>query len=148
MTAALTPAQMHVRLLNLLPLDIAANISRHGVGEQVQIAWDNDWRDPEWLAKVALEGTAMGNVRNPAALFMDNLKAAAATGCPVEQTPTPPRELDRAPGWNPPATESQRAHWLDVARAGLVAARTGQQAPSWVPGADVDWSFNREEVEA
>ena len=85
----LTLAQMHVRLMRLLPQDLARNVSPRFVGEQCQIAHDNGWRDPEWLANVALEGTGMGNVTNAAAMFTQQLKEAAATDCPEAATPTP-----------------------------------------------------------
>lgn len=132
-------AAMVARVRRAMPDDLVGKVSPKFLAEHCQIAWDNGWRDPGWLVKGGLAGTQMPNVVNASAMFTAQFRDACAERCPVEQTPTPPRELDRAPGWNPPATESQRAHWLDVARAGLVAARTGQQAPSWVPDADDPW---------
>lgn len=131
--------QMHVRLSAYLPRDLAQSVHPNAVMSALTLAWQHGWRDPEWLANYALEGTGHPSVRDAAGVFLSRLREIAGTDCPRMETPTPPRELDRAPGWNPPATESQRAHWLDVARAGLVAARTGQQAPSWVPDADDPW---------
>ena len=84
-----TPAQMHVRLSRYLPRELAQTVSPNLIGQCCQEAWDNGWRDPEWLANYALEGTGMANVANPAALFTQRLKEAAAMDCPEISTPTP-----------------------------------------------------------
>jgi len=84
-------AQMHVRLARYLPRDLATKVSPAHIDKSLRRAWDNGWRDPEWLATYALEGTGMESVTNAAALFTARLNDACETPCPTENvTPTPP----------------------------------------------------------
>jgi hypothetical protein len=83
-------AQMHVRLSRYLPRELAAVISPAAIDKALAVAWANGWRDPEWIATYALEGTEQGNVRDPAALFMSRLRDAAEMPCPEAVTPEPP----------------------------------------------------------
>lgn len=104
MTDAATPAAMHVRLMRYLPRDLAAGVSPKHVASLVQTAWDNNWRDPEWLARVALQGTGMANVTNAAAMFTAQLRDAANTECPLESTPVPPPVRTADPHYSGPPT--------------------------------------------
>lgn len=87
--------QMHIRLARSLPRDIARSVHPKVVQEAVEVAWANGWRDAEWLATYALEGTAHDSVRDAAAVFVARLKDAASQPCPVDATPTPPRAIPR-----------------------------------------------------
>ena len=130
--------QMYTRLMAYLPRDLAQAVHPKPVNDALTTAWQHGWRDPEWLANVALAGTGHESVRDAAAVFLARLRETVAEQCPTIQTPTPPRELDRAPGWNPPAPPERVAHWAAEARAGLQAAKAGDVAPSWAGDADVD----------
>lgn len=138
MTQAMTPAMMVVRVSRYLPRDLAGKVSPAFIAQCCQTAWDNGWRDPEWLANHALTGTEMPNVTNAAAMFSQRLREASDLPCPEQETPTPPREINRAPGWSPPATAEQRAHWAQVARDGLAAAKRGDVEGPWIGDAEVD----------
>lgn len=133
--------QMHVRLTAYLPRDLAQAVHPKAVNDALIVAWQHGWRDPEWIANYALEGTNHESVRDAASVFIARLREIAAEDCPRIETPTPPRELPRAPGWNPPATAEQRAHWAQIARDGLAAARRGDVEAPWtepIGDADVD----------
>lgn len=121
-----------------MPVAISARLGGERFDQAIAQAHVNGWTDPEALARIAAADTHGLQAGPAAGKILAQLAEAAAKPCPL-LTPTPPRTLDAVNRSNTPATESQRAHWLDVARAGLVAARTGQQAPSWVPGADDPW---------
>ena len=95
MTDSTNPGQMHVRLARFLPRDLAAKVSPRLIAECCKAAWANGWRDAEWLATYALEGTEMPNVTNAAAMFTAQLRDAASQPCPVDATPTPPRAIPR-----------------------------------------------------
>ena len=133
--------QMHVRLSAYLPRDLAQAVHPQAISDALTTAWQHGWRDPEWLANHALQGTNHESVRDAVSVFLTRLREVAATDCPTMATPTPPRELPRTPGWEGRATDAQRAHWLQVARDGLAAAKRGETQPPWtepVGDADVD----------
>lgn len=130
--------QMYVRLMAYVPRDLAQALHPKPVNDALSTAWQHGWRDPEWLANVALAGTGHESVRDAAAVFLTRLREAVAEQCPTIQTPTPPRELTRAPGWNPPATPESVTRWASVARAGMTAAKAGETVPSWAGDVDVD----------
>jgi hypothetical protein len=90
MTDTYTIGQMHVRLSRYLPRELARAVSPSAIDKALAVAWVNGWRDPEWIANYALEGTENPNVREPAALFVSRLQDAANQKCPEIVTPEPP----------------------------------------------------------
>lgn len=90
MSESINPSQFTARFVQLVGLNLAVKISRSMVAAECKTAWSNGWRDAEWFAGLALMGTGMDNVQNPAAMFTTQLREAAATTCPVERTPQPP----------------------------------------------------------
>lgn len=118
-TDASNPGQLHVRLSRFLPLDIKRSISPNLIDECCKTAWANGWRDAEWLAGYALEGTGMANVTNAAAMFTARLRDIASTPCPQDDTPTPPRAyVDPAPS-GPPARPETVASALAECRKAI-----------------------------
>lgn len=114
---------MHVRLIRLLPLDLARQIHPKAVHDLVATAVANGWTDAEWLATVALEGTGHQSVRDAAGVFMSRLRDVAEMPCPQAQTTTPaklPEEFFRPV--DPPSPEQLHAH-IAAARADLTARR-------------------------
>ena len=83
--------QMYTRLMAYLPRDLAQAVHPKPVNDALTTAWQHGWRDPEWLANVALAGTGHESVRDAAAVFLARLRETVAEQCPTVQTPTPPR---------------------------------------------------------
>lgn len=124
MTDVRSPAVMVVRISRYLPRDLAAAVSGAHIAACCQTAWDNGWRDPEWLANVALQGTGMANVTNAAAMFTAQLRDAAAVDCPHDATPTPPPVTSPDPQYaGPPAHEHEITNHLARMRADIDDAR-------------------------
>lgn len=90
MSESATLGQFTARFVQLVGLHLAVKISRSMVAAECKTAWGNGWRDAEWFAGLALMGTDMDNVHNPAAMFTTQLRESAAMVCPVERTPQPP----------------------------------------------------------
>lgn len=119
MTDATNPSQMHVRLSRFLPRDLARSLSPAAIDDHCRTAWANGWRDAEWLATYALEGTEHPAVRDSAALFAARLRDIAATPCPTDDTPAPPRGyVDPAPS-GPPAKAQAVAVAVDQCRKAI-----------------------------
>ena len=118
MTDASNLAQMHVRLSRFLPRDLARSLHPKTIDDACKVAWDNGWRDPEWLANYALEGTEHPSVRDASAVFASRLRDISSTPCPVEDTPAPGKAyIDPAPSGTPsrvPRTWAQKCR--DAAR--------------------------------
>lgn len=120
MTDVRSPAVMVVRITRYLPRDLAASVSGSHIAACCQTAWDNGWRDPEWLARTALLGTGMANVTNAAALFTAQLRDAANTECPHDATPTPPPVTSPDPQYaGPPADASEVTQRITAMRAAI-----------------------------
>lgn len=90
MTSATNPALLQLRIVRQLPPSLAKSVNPATLTVIVQTAFDNGWRDADWLAAAALLGTSHPNIHNPAALFASQLRAAADTPCPIDATPQPP----------------------------------------------------------
>lgn len=121
---AATFAQFQVRYRQTIPLDLAKQSNAIVVNDLLAKAWDNDWRDPTWLATCALEGTEHPNVQQPAALYVSQLRRAAENPCPIVATPTPPSVRTRDEHYSgPPASDGTRAAALAEMRAGINEAR-------------------------
>lgn len=73
---------LHLRISRLLPLELKRSLHPSELQRLCQTAVDNGWTDAEWLAGIALEGTAHPSVDSPAAVFASRLRAIAATKCP------------------------------------------------------------------
>ena len=111
---------MHVRIMKYLPRDLAASVHPKAVHAALTDAWDNGWRDPEWLGNVALEGTGHESVRDAAAVFMARLKETAAIECPHEATRTPPPVSIPDPQYaGPPAPPSEATERITAMRAAI-----------------------------
>lgn len=119
MTDATSPAQLHVRLVRFLPRDVARALHPKAVDTCLETAWANGWRDAEWLATYALEGTEHPGVRDAAAVFAARLRDIASQPCPADETPAPPRGyVDPAPS-GPPARPEAVAVALDSMRKAI-----------------------------
>lgn len=131
--------QMHVRLMAYLPRDLAQQVHPKAVSDALTTAWQHGWRDPEWLANYALEGTGHPSVRDAAGVFLARLREVVATDCPRLETPQPPRTLD-GPNrpWEPPARADRVTHWAQQARDAMARAKAGETERPWVSDADVD----------
>lgn len=115
---------MHVRIMKYLPRDLAASVHPKAVHAALTDAWDNGWRDPEWLGNVALEGTGHESVRDAAAVFMARLKETAAIECPHEATRTPPPATSPDPHYaGPPAPDDHRENAVTGMRQAIDDAR-------------------------
>lgn len=126
-----TIAQMHVRLSAYLPRDLAQQVHPRAVMLALQTAWDNGWRDPEWLANYALEGTAHPSVRDAGAVFMARLQEGAETECPRIETPQPPRTITGPNAQTTSAaTPDQVAAHVAAARAALGRSSGGEECPA------------------
>lgn len=90
MPESINLSQFTARFVQLVGLNLSVKISRSMVAAECKTAWGNGWRDAEWFAGLALMGTGMDNVHNPAALFTTQLRDSAAMICPIERTPQPP----------------------------------------------------------
>lgn len=124
MSTVANAQQLHIRLTRLVPLNIAQAVSARDIHAACLAAWDNGWRDPEWLAKLALEGTGQGTAKAPGGLFLTQLRHAASMPCPIDRTPTPPPVTEVVADLNrcttDPATPEQRAHHMATIRATIL----------------------------
>lgn len=123
-TLSQTLAQFTIRCRTMIPTELHGKYNPKVVGDAIDTAWANGWRDHEWLMTCALEGTGHHAITDPVALFVANLKRYAEQPCPVIVTPTPQ--------WNPaprrdggPSTQQSVDAFVAAARAGLANARRG-----------------------
>lgn len=87
---ATTRAQLITRFRSQLPYALGQGTNAAVIADLIGGAWDNGWRDADWLLNSALIGTKHPAIKHPAALFVSQLRAAASEPCPDEKTPTPP----------------------------------------------------------
>lgn len=91
---AATRAQLLTRFRSQLPYALGQGTNATVVAELVGQAWDNGWRDADWLLNSSLIGTKHPAIRDPAALFVSQLRAASSEPCPIDATPEPPSADD------------------------------------------------------
>ena len=82
--------QLLIAMIRYLPSDINRNVRATELQKLASIAWDNGWRDPQWLAEAGLAGTSHESARDACALFVHQLSKAIETPSPEVSTPTPP----------------------------------------------------------
>lgn len=87
---SLNAHQLHIRISRQLPRELSRALHPKALDELCGMAFENGWRDADWLTNYALEGTAHPSVENAAAVFVHRLKDICATPCPLERTPQPP----------------------------------------------------------
>lgn len=90
MSESATVNQFIVRLGNFVDENLIANVSMKFIADQARIAWDNGWRDHTNIGKIAIAGTKMHTVDNPAALFASQLRTVCALPTTEERTSQPP----------------------------------------------------------
>ena len=88
-TISQTLAQFTLRCRDVIPIELRGKYNQRVVGDAIEDAWTNGWRDHEWLMTCALEGTGHSSISDPVALFVANLKRTAEQPCPIVVTPTP-----------------------------------------------------------
>lgn len=103
---------LHLRISRLLPLDLKRSLHPSELQRLCETAVENGWTDAEWLAGIALEGTAHPSVDSPAAVFATRLRSVATTKCPgtgnETALPAPIAEVRRANGCTDPVTDPAR----------------------------------------
>lgn len=125
MTASAAVGRLRDGFRAEMPVAISARLGGERFDQAIAQAHANGWTDPEALARIAVADTHGLQAGPAAGKILAQLLEAAAKPCPL-LTPTPPRTLDAVNRSNALATNAQRAHWLQLARDGLAAAKRGE----------------------
>ena len=86
---ATNPQRLHIKISRYLPIELKRALHPAAMDDLCRQAFDNGWRDAEWLAGYAMEGTSHPSVENAAAVFVHRLREAIAEQCPENVTPQP-----------------------------------------------------------
>ena len=122
---ALNATALFVQFMKNLPVDVRAGVNAERVRTLIATAWDNGWRDADWLSNCALMGIDHGDVRNPPAYMLHYLTEVAEMPCPTDSTPEPLpiSEVLRHPGHVPASPE------VVAAKADSIRRSMGQRRP-------------------
>ena len=114
---ATNPQRLHIKISRYLPIELKRALHPSAMDDLCRQAFDNGWRDAEWLAGYALEGTSHPSVENAAAVFVHRLREAVAEQCPENHTPQPaPIDEVRAEMNSNHQPSNRPSQWADKCR--------------------------------